>query len=130
MNIVRWAQPLFNSARIVPKSSKTIARSQKNTPSCEICFYHLGLESPDLSPPLKTCISVTSAIVPTTGNACLKQAAATPLKGKLLMPMIHGPVLQYQLNQNVKKNRILYCQKKELVEVSWNPTWGPEELHV
>jgi hypothetical protein len=79
---------------------------------------------------LKTFISAISATVPTNGNAYLKQAAATPLKGKLLMPMIHGPVLQYQLNQNVKKNRILYCQKKELVEVSWNPTWGPEELHV
>jgi hypothetical protein len=51
---------------------------------------------------------VTSATVPTTGNACLKQAAATPLKGKPLMPMIHGPA---NLNQNEKKNRILYSQK-------------------
>ena len=32
------------------------------------------------------------------------------------------------LNQNEKENRILYSQKKELVEVSWNPTWEPEEL--
>jgi len=27
------------------------------------------------------------------GNACLKQAAATPLKGKQLMPISHGPAL-------------------------------------
>ena len=93
MDIERWALPLFKSVGLVPEFSKTIARSQIKCASCEICFYHLGLESPDLSPPLKTCISVTSAIVPTTGNACLKQAAATPLKGKLLMPMIHGPAL-------------------------------------
>jgi hypothetical protein len=93
MNIERWALPLIKSAELVPKSSKTIARSQIKCASCEICFYHLGLKSPDLSPPLKTCTSVTSATVPTTGNACLKQAAATPLKGKLLMPMIHGPAL-------------------------------------
>ena len=53
MNIVRWAQPLFNSARIVPKSSKTIAWSQSKCAGCEICSYHLGLESPDLSPPFK-----------------------------------------------------------------------------
>jgi hypothetical protein len=68
---------------------------------------------------------VTSATVPTTGNACLKQAAATPVKGKLLMPMIHGPALPVQ---NEKKNRIIYSQKRVIVEVSWNPTWEPEEL--
>jgi len=27
-----------------------------------------------------------------------------------------------------RKNRILYSQNRELVEVSWNPTWEPEEL--
>jgi len=27
-----------------------------------------------------------------------------------------------------KKIRILYSQKREIVEVSWNPTWEPEEL--
>ena len=32
------------------------------------------------------------------------------------------------LYQNEKKNRILYSQKREIVEVSWNPTWEPEEL--
>jgi hypothetical protein len=32
------------------------------------------------------------------------------------------------LNQNGKKNRTLYSQKREIVEVSWNPTWEPEEL--
>ena len=93
MNIERWALRLCKSAGLVPKSSKTIARSQIKCASCEICSYHLGLESPDPPQLLKTCTSVTSATVPTTGNACLKQASATPLKGKLLMPMIHGPAL-------------------------------------
>ena len=32
------------------------------------------------------------------------------------------------LNQNEKESRILYSQKREIVEVSWNPTWEPEEL--
>jgi len=31
----------------------TLARSQVKCASCEICSYHLGLESPDLSPPFK-----------------------------------------------------------------------------
>jgi len=53
MNIERWALPLFISVGLVPKSSKTIARSQMKCASCEICSYHLGLESPDLSPPIK-----------------------------------------------------------------------------
>jgi hypothetical protein len=74
---------------------------------------------------LKTCIFATSATVPTTGNACLKQADATPLKGKLLMPIIHALPVS---NQSEKKNCILYSQKREIVEVLWNPTWEPEEL--
>jgi hypothetical protein len=46
MNIERWASPLLRSVDIMPKSSKTIARSQNKCASCEICSYHLGLESP------------------------------------------------------------------------------------
>ena len=53
MNIELWALPLVKSVGLVPKSSKTIARSQSKCASCEICSYHLGLESPDLSPPFK-----------------------------------------------------------------------------
>jgi ubiquitin C-terminal hydrolase len=53
MNIERWALFLFKSVRLVPKSSKTIARSQIKCASCEICSYHLGLEFSDLSPPFK-----------------------------------------------------------------------------
>ena len=34
MDIERWALPLFNSVRLVPKSSKTIARSQIKCASC------------------------------------------------------------------------------------------------
>ena len=37
----------------MPKSRKIIARSQIKCASCEICSYHLGLESPDLFPPFK-----------------------------------------------------------------------------
>ena len=47
------ALPLFNSVGLAPKSSKTIARSQIKCASCERCSHHLGLESPDLSPPFK-----------------------------------------------------------------------------
>jgi len=53
MKIERWALPLFYSVGLVPKSCKTAARSQIKCASCEICSYHLGLESPDLSPPFK-----------------------------------------------------------------------------
>jgi len=53
MNIERWALPLFKSVGLVPKSCKTVARSQIKCASCEICSYHLGLEFPDLSPPFK-----------------------------------------------------------------------------
>ena len=51
--IGRWALPLFKSVGLLLKSSKTVARSQIRCASCEICSYHLGLESPDLSPPFK-----------------------------------------------------------------------------
>jgi len=49
----RAALPLFKSFGLVPKSNETIARSQIKCASCKICSYHLGLESPDLSPPFK-----------------------------------------------------------------------------
>ena len=35
--------------------------------------------------------------------------------------MFHGPAL-------LVSNCIFYSQKQEIVEVSWNPTWEPEEL--
>ena len=117
MNIERWALPLFKSGGLVLKSSKTIAQSQIKCASCEICSYHLGLGSPDLSPPFKDmyiCTSVTSATVPITGNACLEQAAATPLKGKLLTPMIDGPALPINLNQNEKESRIHFKEREIL----------------
>jgi hypothetical protein len=53
MNIQRWALSLFKWVGLVPKSSKTIARSQIKCASCERCSHHLGLESPDLTPPFK-----------------------------------------------------------------------------
>jgi hypothetical protein len=111
MNVERWTLPFFKSVGLVPKSSKTIARSQIKCASCEICSYHLGLESPHL---LKTCTSVTSATVPATGNACLKQAAARPLKGKLLMPMHDSWACPACINQiqNVKESRI-HFQKRD-----------------
>ena len=92
MNIERWALPLFKSFGLVPKSSKTVARSQIKCASCEICSYHLGLESPDLSPPFKD-MYICDVCNRTYHWQCLKQAAATLLKEKLLMPMIHGPAL-------------------------------------
>ena len=115
MNIGRWALPLFKSAGLVPKSSKTIARSRIKCASCEICSYHLRLNlqtSPHL---LKTCTSVTPAAVPTTGNACLKQAAATPLKGKLLMAMIHGAwACPACINLSQKRKTVSTFRKKRL----------------
>jgi hypothetical protein len=53
MNIERGVLPLFKSAGLVSNYSKTIAQSLIKCASCEICSYHLGLESPDLSPPFK-----------------------------------------------------------------------------
>ena len=96
MNIERWALPLFKSVGLVPKSSKTVARSQFNCESCGICSYHLGLESSDLSPPFKDmyicdacnrtyhwqCLLKTSCC-----NATEREAFTAPL------PMIHGPAL-------------------------------------
>jgi len=51
-----------------------------------------------------------------------------PLKGKLLMPMIHGPALPVSIWIKIKKKSRIFFQKREIVEVSWNPTWEPEEL--
>jgi len=123
------ALPLFKSVGLVPKSSKTIARSQIKCASCEICSYHLGLESPDLYPPFKDmyicdvcnrtyhwqCLLITSCC-----NATEREAIDA--NDSWACPAC------INLNQNEKDNRILYSQKREIVKVSWNPTWEPEEL--
>ena len=56
---------------------------------------------------------MTSATIPTTGNACLKQAAATPLKGKLLMPMVHGPALPVSTWTKMKRKIVSSTFRKE-----------------
>ena len=73
---------------------------------------------------------MTSATVPTTGNACLKQAAATPLKEKLLMPMINGLALPVSIWIKMKRKAVSTFRKEIVEEVSWNPTWEPEELQI
>ena len=57
---------------------------------------------------------MTSATVPTTGNACLKQAAATPLKGKLLMPIIHGPALPVSIWTKMERKAVSTFRKERL----------------
>ena len=132
MNIERWALPLFKSVGLVPKSSKTTARSQVKCASCENCSYHLGLESPDLYPPFKDmyicdvcnrtyhwqCLLITSCC-----NATEREAIDA--NDSWACPACPACI---NLNQNEKESRILYSQKKEIVEVSWDPTWEPEEL--
>jgi len=57
---------------------------------------------------------VTSATVPITGNACLKPASATPLKGKLLMPMIHGPALLVSIWIKMNRKAVSTFRKERL----------------
>ena len=114
MNIERWALPLFKPVGLVPKSSRTIARSRTKCASCEICSYHLGLKSPDLSPPLKDMYICDVCKSTTTGNACLKQAVATPLKGKLSMPMIHGTALPVLIWTKMKRKVVSTFRKERL----------------
>ena len=71
---------------------------------------------------------MTSATVPTTGNACLKPSCcnATGREAIDANESWACPAC-INLNQNENESRI-HFQKREIVEVSWNPTWEPEEL--
>jgi hypothetical protein len=113
MNIERWALPLFELVGVVPKFRKNVARSQIMCASCEICSYHLGLESPDLSPPFKDmyicdvckgtyhwqCLLKTSCC-----NAAEREA--TDANDSWACPAC----INLNLN-NEKKNHILYSQR-------------------
>ena len=128
MYIEWWTLPLFKSIKPVPKSSKTIARSQLKCASCEICSYHLGLESPDLFPPFKD-MYIFDVCIRTYHWQCLLKISCCNATER---EAIDGndswacPAC-INLNQNKKESRI-YFQKRDIVEVSWNPTWEPEEL--
>ena len=97
----------------MPKSSKSIAWSQIKCASYEFCSYHQDLSLQTSSHLLKTYTSVTSATAPITGNAYLKQAAATPLKVKLLMPMIHVPALPVSIWTKMKRKAYPLSEKRD-----------------
>ena len=117
MNIERWALPLFKSVRLVPKSSKTIARSQIKCASCKICSYHLGLESSDLSPPYKDtniCDICNRTyhwqclLKPSCCNGTEREAFTAPL------PMIHGPALLVSIWIKMKRKAVSTFRRERL----------------
>jgi len=122
INIEIWALPLFKSVGLVFKSSNTIARSQNKCASCEICSYHLGLESSDLSPPFKD-MYICDVCNRTYHWQCLLKTSccnATEREAIDANDSWACPAC-INLNQNEKESCI-HFQKREIVEVSWNPT--------
>ena len=63
-----WALPLFKAVEFVPKTIQAATRTDITYVSCEMCSYHLGLESLDLLP-LKTCTYATFVILTSIGSA-------------------------------------------------------------
>jgi len=55
MILERWALPLSEAVGLVPKTIQAPARTDIACAcaSCEMCSYHLGLDSLDMLPPLK-----------------------------------------------------------------------------
>ena len=56
---------------------------------------------------------MTSATVPTSGNSCLKQAAATPLKGNLLSQWFMGLPCLYQSESKWKRKPYPLSEKRD-----------------
>jgi len=128
MNIERWALPRYKSVGLVPKSSKTIAWSQIKCASCEICSYHLGLESPDLSPPFKDMYTCDVCNRTYHWQCLLKTSCCNATEREAIDANDSWACPAcFNLDQNEKESRIQF-QKREIVEVSWNPTWEPEEI--
>jgi hypothetical protein len=55
MNLEGWALPLFKAVQVelLPKTTQAAACTDIECANCEICSYHLGLESLYLLPPFK-----------------------------------------------------------------------------
>jgi hypothetical protein len=113
MNIDKWALPLFKSVGLVPKSSKTIARSQFKCASCEICSYHLGLGSPDLSPPFRD-MYICDVCNRTYHWQCLLKTSCCNATEREAIDANDSWVCPacINLNQNEKKSRI-HFQKRD-----------------
>ena len=96
--------------------------------SCEICSYHLGLESPDLSPPYKD-MHICDVCNRTYHWQCLLKTSCCNATEREAVDANDSWVCPacINLNQNEKESCI-HFQKREIVEVSWNSTWEPEEL--
>ena len=123
--IEKWARPLFKSVGLVPKSSKTIARSQIKCASCEICSYHLGLESPDLSPPFKE-MYICDVCNRTYHWQCLFKTSCCNATEREAIDANDSWACQLEPKWKEKSYPLL--SEIKIVEVSWNPTWEPEEL--
>jgi len=85
-------------------------------------------KSPDLSPPfidMYTCDVCNRTFhwqcLPKTSCCNATEREAIDANDSWACPAC------INLNQNEKENRI-HSQKREIVEVLWNPTWKPEEL--
>ena len=118
----QWALPFLKSVGLVPKSSKTIARSQIKCASCEICSYHLDIYHPKDMYICDVCNRTYHWQCLLKTSCCnATEREAVDANDSWAFPAC------INLNQNEKEGRI-HFQEREIVEVSWNPTWEPEEL--
>ena len=109
--------PFLNQFGLVPKSCKTVARSQFKCASYGICSYHLGLESSDLSPPYKDtniCDICNRTyhwqclLKPSCCNGTEREAFTAPL------PMIHGPALLVSIWIKMKRKAVSTFRRERL----------------
>ena len=112
----------------MPESSKLLPGAKLSAQAAKFAPTTLGLESPDLSPPFKD-MYICDVCNRTYHWQCLLKTSccnATEREAIDANDSWACPACII-LNQNEKESRI-HFQKRESVEVSWNPTWEPKEL--
>ncbi len=129
MTIENWALPIFKKAGFTPKKVHPIAHSAVECACCEICFYNVGLQPETNVPPFDD-MYICEVCNRTHHSVCLKntgcyterQREEVDKNGDWACPGCA------HLNDEQKQKRYSESINKELIHVSWEPTWEPEEL--
>ena len=117
------ALPLIKAVGLVRKTIQAAACTDIACASCEMCSYHLGLESLDLLPPFKD-IYICDCNRTYNWQCLLKtncynvnEQEAIDTHDTWACPAI------VNLNENEKREWTFQSLKRELVKVSWNTIW-------
>ncbi len=123
----RRALHIFKKAGFTPESTRPISRSAIECACCEVCFLYYGLEPDKTEPPFDDMYiwdfcnwTYHSACLKNTGCYTERQREGVDKNDNWACPACADLTAQQE------QKRSYESYDKELIKVTWKPTWEPE----